>query len=272
MNTLRANPAALIQGLWQQRRLIQALIQREVVSRYKGASLGLLWSLFNPVLMLTVYTFVFSVVFKARWGDGSDSKTEFALLLFAGLIPFNLFSDCINRSPTLIASNVNYVKKVVFPIEILPVVTVGASLFHGVISLIVWLVFYGLFFGLPHWSVLLLPFVVLPLILLTLGCCWFLAALGVYLRDVTQIVGVVSLVLMFLSPIFFPASALPAQYQLLLSLNPLTLVIEQMRAVLFWGQVPDLESYCVHLAITAMIAALGFGWFQKTRPGFADVL
>ena len=272
MQSPSAAPHTMVAGLWQQRRLIMALMRREVVGRYKGSSMGLLWSLFNPMLMLTVYTFVFSVVFKTRWNAASDSRTEFALILFAGLIVFNLFSDCINRAPGLIVSNVNYVKKVVFPIEILPVVTLGAALFHALVSLAVWLVFYLAFFGLPQPTALLLPFALLPLLLLTLGSCWFLASLGVYLRDVSQVIGVLSLVLMFLSPIFFPVSALPVQYQVFLSLNPLTPVIEQVRDMLIWGRLPAASGYLLHLGISALVACLGFAWFQKTREGFADVL
>ncbi len=272
MRLFPATPDAMWASVWQQRRLIAVLVRREVVGRYKGSTVGLFWSLFNPMLMLTVYTFVFSVVFKARWSSASSSKTEFALILFAGLIVFNLFSDCINRAPGLIVSNVNYVKKVVFPIEILPIVTLGAALFHGLVSLAVWLVFYLVFFGLPHLTVLLLPFALLPLLLLTIGACWLLASLGVYLRDVTQVVGVLSLMLMFLSPIFFPVSALPPEYQLLLMLNPLTPVIEQVRDILVWGRLPDVAGYLLHLAFAAAVACLGFAWFQKTRKGFADVL
>lgn len=262
----------MVMSIWKQRQLIATLVRREVIGRYKGSTMGLFWSLFNPMLMLTVYTFVFSVVFKTRWSAESTSKTEFALILFSGLIVFNLFSDCINRAPGLIVSNSNFVKKVVFPIEILPIVNLGSALFHGIISLIVWLVFYIFFFGIPHITFLLLPLALLPLIFLTIGVSWFLASLGVYLRDAVQIVGVISLMLMFVSPIFFPVSALPIEYQKLASLNPLTQIIEQTRDILIWGKVPNIMNYIIHLAMTLFVACLGFSWFQKTRSGFADVL
>jgi lipopolysaccharide transport system permease protein len=222
--------------------------------------------------MLTVYTFVFSVVFKARWGAGSDSKTEFALILFAGLIVFNLFSECILKAPTVILSNVNYVKKVIFPLEILPWVILGSAMFHALISIGVWLVAYMILFGLPHPTALLLPLILLPLPLFIMGLTWALASLGVYLRDVSQFIGIFTTVLMFLSPIFYPTSALPEDYRHLLLLNPLTIVIEQVRDVLFWGRVPDLLGYSAGLVGAAFIAWLGFSWFQKTRKGFADVL
>lgn len=269
---LSINPIQMIRSLLVNRPLIVQMTKREVVGRYRGSIFGILWSFFNPVFMLAVYTFVFSVVFKARWNAGSDSKTEFALLLFAGLIVFNLFAECLNRAPGLILSNVNYVKKVVFPLEILPLVALGSALFHALISLGVWLIFYIIIFGLPHVTVLLLPLVILSLLLFIMGLSWSLASLGVYLRDVSQFVGIVITVLMFLSPIFYPASAIPEKYRHLLQLNPLFPIIEQTRDVLFWGKVPDMIILGVYLLGAAFVAWLGFAWFQKTRKGFADVL
>ena len=214
------SPFALLSTLKSHRNLIYNLIKREVIGRYRGSVMGLFWSFFNPVLMLVVYTFVFSVVFKARWAGGTDSRSEFALVLFAGLMVYNLFSECINRSPGLVLGNMNYVKKVVFPLEILPVVAIGSATFHLLISLFVWLIFYLLLFGIPQISVLLLPIVLMPFFLLILGFSWFLASLGVYLRDVSQIVGVLTTALMFLSPIFYPMTALPEEYHIFLQFNP----------------------------------------------------
>ncbi|AMR79247.1 MULTISPECIES: ABC transporter permease [Cupriavidus] len=265
-------PRAILRSLREQRRLILDLAKREVAGRYRGSALGLLWSFFNPLLMLAVYTFVFSVVFKARWTSGSDSKTEFALVLFAGLMVFNLFAECVNRAPGLVLGNANYVKKVVFPLEILPFVALASAAFHMLISLGVWLLFYLIFFGVPPLTVVLLPLVLLPLALLTLGVSWLLASLGVYLRDVTQIITVITAVLMFLSPIFYSVSSLPAAYRPFLQVNPLTLTIEQARDVMIWGKAPDWVVWIGYLFITSMIAWLGFAWFQKTRKGFADVL
>lgn len=272
MRNFSISPAEMLGSLWRNRNLISALIQREVVGRYRGSLMGILWSFFNPVLMLTVYTFVFSVVFKARWGTASDSKTEFALILFAGLIVFNLFSECILKAPAVILANVNYVKKVVFPLEILPWVILGSAMFHTLISIGVWLIAYVLLFGAPHLTVLLLPLVLLPLLLFIMGMTWALASLGVYLRDVSQFIGIFTTVLMFLSPIFYPTSALPEDYRYLLLMNPLAIIIEQVRDVLFWGKVPDLFIFSTAVAGSALIAWLGFACFQKTRKGFADVL
>ncbi|WP_256214882.1 ABC transporter permease [Nitrosomonas eutropha] len=224
------------------------------------------------MFMLAVYTFVFSVIFKARWNTGSDSKTEFALVLFAGLIVFNLFAECINRAPGLILSNVNYVKKVVFPLEILPFVALLSALYHALISLVVWLVAYLATFGVPHVTLLFLPLVILPFCLFIMGLSWALASLGVFLRDVSQFIGVLTTVLMFLSPIFYPATALPENYRHWLYLNPLTPVVEMVRDVLYWGKIPEFAILGLYWLATGFIAWLGFAWFQKTRKGFADVL
>jgi lipopolysaccharide transport system permease protein len=252
--------------------LIYNLIKREVIGRYRGSVMGLLWSFFNPVLMLIVYTFVFSVVFKARWTGGTDSRTEFALVLFAGLLVYNLFAECINRAPGLVLGNVNYVKKVVFPLEILPIVAMGSAAFHLLISLFVWLVFYLIFFGIPHATIALLPVVLTPFFFMILGLSWFLASLGVYLRDVSQIIGVITTALMFLSPIFYPITALPEEYHLIMQMGPLTYIVEQARDVMIWGKGIDWRAWAIYFLLATMIAWLGFAWFQKTRKGFADVL
>lgn len=273
MQHFSISPHALVGSLWRHRALTKSLIVREVIGRYQGSMLGLLWSFCHPLLMLMVYTFVFSVVFNARWpGVGSDSKVEFALVLFAGLMVFNLFAECVSRAPGLILGNANYVKKIIFPLEILPCVALGASFFHSFVSLGVWFLCYCLFIGLPPLTALWLPIILLPLVLLTLGLSWLLASLGVYLRDVNQIIGVIVTTLMFLSPIFYSASALPVDYQPLLQLNPLTTVIEQVRGVLLWGKLPDWGIYIQYLAGSILMAWLGFAWFQKTRKGFADVI
>jgi lipopolysaccharide transport system permease protein len=272
MQDFSVSPAGMARSLWRNRSLTKALIQREVIGRYRGSIMGIMWSFFNPVFMLVIYTFVFSVVFKSRWSGGTDSKTEFALVLFPGLIVFNLFAECFNRAPGLILSNVNYVKKVVFPLEIFPLVSLGSSLFHALISFIVWLLAYLMLFGIPHATILLLPLVILPLLLFILGLTWILASLGVFLRDVSQFISILTSVLMFMSPIFYPASSLPEKFRAYLLLNPLTPAIEMARDVLFWGKVPDMRLVLIYFIVSGAIASLGFAWFQKTRKGFADVL
>lgn len=265
---------ALVKGLWRNRQLILQMTRREVVGRYKGSAMGMAWSFFNPVFMLIVYTFVFSEIFKSRWGGigGDNSKTQFALVLFVGMIVLNLFSEVLNRAPGLIVSNVNYVKKVVFPIEILPVVTIGAALFHSIISLGVLLAAFAIFNGYLHWTALLAPLVLLPLLILTVGLAWMLASLGVFLRDVGQFITIITTVLMFLAPVFYPLTAVPARFLPFIMANPLTFIIEQAREVLIWGHLPNWLGLGGYTLAAIFIAWIGYAWFQKTRKGFADVL
>ncbi len=265
---------ALTRSLWRNRQLIVQMTKREVVGRYKGSAIGLAWSFFNPVFMLTVYTFVFSEIFKIRWGGigADDSKTQFAVVLFVGMIVLGLFSEVLNRAPSLILSNVNYVKKVVFPIEILPVIAIGAALFHSLISLGVLLAAFALFNGYLHWTAIFTPLVLLPLIILTTGLAWILASLGVFLRDVGQTIGIVTTVLMFLSPVFYPVTAVPESFRPFIMANPLTFIIEQAREVLIWGHLPDWMGLGGYTLAATVIAWAGYAWFQKTKKGFADVL
>jgi lipopolysaccharide transport system permease protein len=265
--------AALLRSLWRNRQLIVQMTRREVVGRYKGSVMGLAWSFFNPVLLLAVYTFVFSVVFQSRWGvDGEQTRTQFAVVLFAGLIVHGLLAEVLNRAPGLILSNVNYVKKVVFPLEILPVVSLGAALFHSLISLGVLLLAFFAFNGYVHWTAFLAPIVLLPLAILSLGIAWMLASLGVFLRDVGQVIGLVTTVMMFLAPVFYPVTALPEEFRPWLMANPLTFIIEQARAVLVWGHMPDWVGLGIYTLVAVAVAWLGYAWFQRTRRGFADVL
>lgn len=272
MQDFSASLFEMVASFWRNRNLILVSARREVLGRYRGSILGLLWSFFNPLLMLVIYTFVFSEVFKSRWNVDSNSKTEFALMLFSGLIMFNLFAECINRAPSLILSNVNYVKKVVFPLEILPFVTLLSGMYHALISFVVWFVVYVIFFGIPHATVLYLPLLLVPFALFIMGLNWFLASLGVYLRDVSQFIGVITMSIMFLSPIFYPITAVPDAYRYWLYFNPLTPAIEQIRNLLFWGKAPDFVLLGQYWLATTAISWLGFAWFQKTRKGFSDVL
>jgi lipopolysaccharide transport system permease protein len=270
------HPKLIFSSLWQYRVLIKHMVFREVASRYKGSLLGLLWSVINPILMLAVYTFFFSVVFQSRWSGaghtGSGSKFEFAIVLYAGLLVFNLFSECIARAPTLILSNANYVKKVVFPLEVLPWVSLGSALFHLLIGFVVILIFLVLA-GLPlHPTALLFPLVLLPLLPMIMGLSWALSSMGVFFRDIGQIIGMVLTALMFLSPIFYPTTALPESMQSLLYWNPLTFVIEQSRNVLIWGTLPDFGGLAVYSLTSLCVAWVGLLAFKGMRSGFADVL
>lgn len=271
--TPRTSPTAMLGSIAVHRGLILQMAYREVVGRYRGSMMGLLWSFLNPLFMLAVYTFVFSVVFKARWpGSDAQSHGEFAIILFSGLTVHALFAEVLNRAPSLIISNVNYVKKVVFPLEILPIISLAGALFHTLISILVLLLATLAITGTLHWTIVLAPLVYAPLIILTLGLAWLLASLGVYLRDINQTIGIITTVMLFLSPVFFPVSALPESYQPLMQLNPLTFIIEQVREVLIWGRLPDWSGLTIYGLIALLVAWLGYAWFQKTRRGFADVL
>ena len=249
------------------------MTRRDVVGRYKGSVMGLAWSFLNPVLMLVVYTFVFSVVFKARWGVGGDeTRTQFAVVLFVGMIVHGLFAEVLNRAPGLILGNVNYVKKVVFPLEILPTISMGTALFHSLVSLLVLLIALVMFNGYLHWTAIFTPLVLLPLVILTLGLAWILASLGVFIRDIGQTIGIITTVMLFLAPVFFPLTALPERYRAIIMANPLTFIIEQARDVLVWGRLPDWTGLAIYALVASAVAWVGYAWFEKTKKGFADVL
>lgn len=271
----RTSPREFVASFWRHRDLIVQMTKREILGRYKGSIMGLAWSFFNPVLMLSVYTFFFSVVFKSRWTSvpgSAESKASFAVILFVGMIVHGFFAEVINRGPNIVLYNVNYVKKVVFPLEILPWVSVISALFHTLISLMVLLVVQLIVSKSLPLTSLYFPVILLPLILASLGFAWFLAAIGVYARDIGQVTGVFTSVLMFLSPVFYPVSTLQPQYQIYLKLNPLTFIIEEGRNVLIYGTSPNWSSWGVAMLSGGLIAWAGFWWFQKTRKGFADVL
>jgi len=275
MNPHAAQPAsilAMLNSLWGHRELITQMTRREVIGWYKGSSMGLLWSFLNPVFMLVVYSFVFSDVFKARWSGGDESHTQFAVVLFVGMIVHALFAEVLNRAPSIILNNANYVKKVVFPLEILAVVSLGSALFHALVSLLVLLVAFSLMNGFVRWTAIFVPLVLLPLMILSLGFGWILSSLGVFVRDIEQVIGVLTTVLLFLSPVFFPVSAVPEPLQVWQHLNPLTFFIEQTREVLIWGNLTDWQGLAIYLIGAGGFAWLGFFWFQKTRKGFADDL
>jgi lipopolysaccharide transport system permease protein len=270
---LCTSPLCLVDSLWRHRGLLWQLTKREIVGRYRGSLLGIAWSLLNPLLMLLVYTIVFGVVFKARWGlPGGESRVDFAIVLFAGLIVFGIFSECVTRAPGLIVAQPNLVKKVVFPLEVMPFTLLASALFHAGVSLVVLLLALAFSRGGVSWSALALPAVVLPLCMLCIGIAYFLSAIGVYLRDVGQIVGLLTSALMFLSPLFFPLSAVPGRLRAALMFNPLTLPIEQTRQVLLLGSAPDWLALLAYAAVAGAVLWFGFWWFQRTRRGFADVL
>ena len=266
------DPIAFVRNLWGHRELIFQLTKREVQSRYRGSYLGIAWSFLTPLLMLTIFTLVFGVIFQARWGQENESQLHFAMVLFCGLIIFNLFAECVTRAPGLILSQPQYVKKIVFPLEILPVIVLLSAGAHAVASLLI--LFFGLWLGVGilNWTALWVPLVLLPLPMLCLGLTWWLASMGVYFRDIGHVIGVATMAVLFLSPIFYPASAIPEWLQPFYRLNPLTFTIENARATLIWGRPPNWLHLVVGMGCNLVVALLGYAWFQRTRKGFADVL
>lgn len=275
MNKHSGSCGALVASLTQNYSLIGSMTRREISARYRGSLLGLTWSFLNPILLLLVYTFVFSVVFNARWGGsrfGDEQSVSVAVMIFTGMVVHGFFSDCFVRSPLLVTSHANFVKRVVFPLEILPWVALGAAAFHTLVSLVV--LFAGQFIlaGFIPLTAVLVPLVLAPLALMILGFTWLFAASGVYFRDLSQLSGFISTILLFLSPVFYPLSAIPEQYQAYFYLNPLTYMIEVCRGLLMYSQLPSLGGMLLYTGFCLAVCWLGFVWFQKTRRGFADVL
>ncbi len=267
------NPREVARELWSRRQLIAQFTRREIEGRYRGSVLGLLWSFAQPLTLLLTYTLVFGGVFKARWSEaGGTGLTDFALALFCGLLAYNLLAECVTRAPGLIVAVPNYVRKVVFPLEVLPVSVLGSALFHAAVSLAVLLAVRLATGGGLSLTLLLLPLVVLPLVCLCLGAAWFLAGLGVYLRDVGYLIGLAMQVLLFATPIFYPLGALPDWARAALRLNPLVDVVENVRRVVLWGRPPDWVPLGLWLGVSGVILLLGYAWFMQTKRGFPDVL
>lgn len=267
------SPLVLLRAIVAQRYLVMQLAWREVKARYHGTSLGIVWSFLTPLLLLAVYTFVFSVVLKARWGVGGvDNHYTFALTLFAGLIAFTVFGDVVGRAPYLVLNSPNYVKKVVFPLEILPVVTITAVLLQALMSFaILFVAKLALQGSVTPWLALF-PLTLLPAALLALGFGWFLASLGVFLRDIGPVVALALQVLMFVTPIFYPITVVPERLRPILYFNPLTVSVECFRQVVLWDRAPDWGLLGAATLLGLLCCQLGFAFFMRTKKAFADVI
>jgi lipopolysaccharide transport system permease protein len=265
-------PQLVMGSLAAHRGLVRQMSRRDIVDRYRGSVLGLLWSFFNPVAMLLIYTFVFSFVLGASWPGSGGGAMAYALNLFAGLTVFSLFSESVTRAPALIVQNANLVKKVVFPLEVLPWVTMASSAFHALVSYAVLLAFVVVVTRTLHPAAFLVPVLVLPVILLGLGFSWFLASMGVFLRDLPHTVSLAVTALMFVSPVFYPLGAVPEGARAILALNPLAPLIEQARAMAVLGTIPDAAHWLVLLAGSFVVAWAGLAWFMRTKHAFADVV
>ncbi|MDD5226636.1 MAG: ABC transporter permease [Candidatus Omnitrophica bacterium] len=267
------NPWSAISGVWKGRDLLKQLVRRNIEIRYKGTIMGLVWMVVTPLVMLAVYTFVFGVVFKARWGaDFGNSKAAFALIMFCGMTVFNIFAESVNGSVGIVTGNPNYVKKVVFPLELLPVSSVLSACFFGLIWIGILLLGIALFFHKFCLATVCLPLIFIPLVLFSCGIAWLVASLGVFLRDLSHVIGILLQVLYFMTPIFYSVEMVPEKLRPILLLNPLTVIVQSARHVLMFDQWPNWWSLGIVTLLSMAVFQLGYFWFMKTKRGFADVL
>jgi lipopolysaccharide transport system permease protein len=259
-------------SLVKHRFVIGQLSRRAILGRYRGTVLGLFWSLFTPLVMLGVYTFVFGKVLEVRWPDQGGGSLEFAAILFSGMIIHGILAECLTQASTLIASNPQYVKKVVFPLEALPWVTVISAFFQGLISTGVLVAYLLIVNGSLPGTAILFPLPLFSLTLVCIGIGWLIAATAVFLKDIAQVTGILSTILFFMAPILYPKTALPEGFQNILYLNPITFVIEQFRSVVLWGEMPDWSGLAIYTAVALIFCWGSLVWFQRSRRGFADVL
>lgn len=267
---------AMLRALWRYRDLVRQFAMREVLVRHKGTSLGILWAVLQPLLVLGIYTFIFGFVFANRWSQlQGPAWANFPLNFFTGYLLYGLFSDCVNRSPSLITEHPNLVRKVVFPLEILPLTTCGASLIYFTISASLLLVVKVIVTQTLSWTILLFPIVLFPLVMLTLGVSWLFASLGAFIRDFKQVVPVLMQLLFFVTPVFYDVSLIKEPFQQIIRLNPLTTIVEFGRKTLMWGQAPTPEDW-ISLGVVSALAFVvmigGYAWFCKSKRGLADVL
>lgn len=263
-------PAPIL-DIHRYRNLLYQLIKRDISSRYQGTLIGIAWSLVLPLLTLGVYALVFGLILQPRWPNVSD-PSMFTLLLFSGLLVFNFFAECASRATSLIVTNANYVKKVVFPIDLLIWVPIGSALFHITLGLLAWAILVLVLGGQLYWTTILAPLVLLPLVIMSAGISYFFSAIGVFIRDVGQIIAVSVQLLMYLGPVIYPREVLPERFQWLMAFNPITVPIEQFRNILNYGLLPNFESLFIYTLVGCLVSWLGRLFFEKTRHGFADVI
>jgi len=266
-------PFKAFRNIARHRHLISQLVWREVLARYRGTQLGFAWSFLNPLLLLVVYTYVFCVVLKAQWpNDGQQSYFSFALTLFVGLTAFNVFTEILMRAPTLVLSCPNYVKRVVFPLEVLVVIILCSALVTFATSFITVLIAEVVLQGVPSWTIVLFPITLLPILLLALGFGWLLASIGVFLRDIGQSVGLIVQVLSFTTPIFYPVTSIPRSLRSVMLYNPLATSVEAFRCVMLWGKQPNWVELGFAIAFGLVCCQLGYAFFMCTKKAFADVI
>ena len=267
-------PSGLFATLRQHAFLVSQLTRREVTGRYRGSYLGIVWSFINPLLLLCIYTVVFHYIFNARPVDHPEEGwADFAIMLFSALVVFNVFAECLGRAPTLIQLNANYVTKVVFPLELLPLTTILGSLVHLCIGflalLLTTLVTRG---GHLHAAVVLWPLLLLPTTLWALGITWIVSALGAFLRDLNEVMVAFTQVLMYSSAVFYPLSRVPPPLRAVLRFNPLVYLCEQSRNLVAWGEGMDWLGYATVTLSGFAVAFVGYKLFVNVKPAFADVV
>lgn len=269
-----ANPVRMFADLWKRRDLIRQLTKQETVNRYRGTCLGMAWALVLPLFMLLIYTFVFGVVFKMKWPSmvRADSKVEFALTLYCGLILYNIFNEAILGSVGSISGNPNYVKKVVFPLEVLPVAKLGGALIHGSLSLVIFMTGNTIFITRPTWTVLLYPLVIASFCAFIIGLSWFLSAIGAFVRDAAQVVMVIVQVLLFISPIFYSVTIVPEKLRWVMYLNPLTTFIIDARRTLMWSLPNDWFCWGMVTVVSLITMQGGYMFFMRSKRAFGDVI
>lgn len=272
MRRHKASLAELATALGRHRVLIFRLATREFTQRFRGSMLGATWAVLMPLFTASVYTIVFSKVFQARWPGSSDGPFDFAIIYLTGMVVHTIFAESVARAPALVLGNASYVTKVVFPLEVLPVVTVITALVNAVIGIAIVLIGNLVLNGKIFFTVLMLPVVIIPYLLFVVGLVFFFAAAGVYLRDLSQLVSLLITVTLFLTPIFFPLEAAPEPIRRIILLNPLTFVVQQARDVTIFGRWPDFAGLAVYSVAALAALTCGFWFFQRLRNGFADVL
>ncbi len=262
----------MIKVLIKNNYLLRQLVKKDIQQRYQGSVLGMLWSFIAPILMLVIYTFIFSEVFQARWDVDTSDKYQFALVLFCGLTAFNLVGEVMNRATALIASNTNYVKKVIFPLEMLPVVTTLSALFNCLISFVILIVAKLIIYKNVSPTLYLIFLNLIPLIVMAVGLGLLISAISVYLKDVGNFISLLVNILMYMSPVFFPLSAVPESFRAVCEANPMTYLIENFRNVVIYGKWLDWKYFGISCTVSIVIYWIGKVVFMRAKEGFADVL
>ena len=273
-DTIRAAGRAFVYpvlSIWRHRSLIRAMVRRDVMGRYRGSFAGVFWTLLNPLLLMLTYFFVFGVVLNARFGS-DPSRAGFALYFLAGMLPWLAFSEAAGRAPTVMLEHRNFIKKLVFPVETLPVDLVAAGLINEIFALAIFSAGFVIVRGMLPVSVVWLPLLIVPQILFTAGVAWFLAALGVFVRDLGQVIGFLLTLWFFLTPICYPESSLPPMAVPLLSKNPVYVLVRGYRAVFLEGHAPAFGPLWKLWLVSIAAFVLGHAWFYKLRKSFADII